>query len=67
MRSLKGRLAQLKMEEVLLERELVRAREGTLRYTVIVEETDALLDNCRTAIVNVENLLEADKDLAGRC
>lgn len=59
MRSLKGRLAQLKMEEVLLERELERARLGELRYKVILEESEALLEECRTAITNVENSLDA--------
>ncbi len=58
MRSLKGRLSQLKMEEVLLERELERAREGILRYRAVEEETEALLDGCRTAIVNVESCLD---------
>lgn len=58
MRSLKGRLSQLKMEEVLLERELIRAREGIRRYQAVEEETDALLDQCRTAIVNVETCLD---------
>lgn len=46
------------MEEVLLERELVRAQEGVRRYKAIEEETDALLDQCRTAIVNVESCLD---------
>lgn len=59
MRSLKSRLSQLKMEEVLLVRELERAKEGKLRYITIEEETEALLDGCRTAIVNMENSLDA--------
>jgi hypothetical protein len=58
MRSLRSRLSQLKMEEVLLARELERAHEGTLRYQAIEEETEALLDGCRTAITNVENALD---------
>lgn len=58
MRSLKGRLSQLKMEEVLLERELERGREGIARYRIIIEETEALLDGCRTAIVNVETSMD---------
>jgi len=59
MRSLKGRLAQLKMEEVLLEKELERARLGVQRYGVIAEETECLLEECRVAMVNVENSLDA--------
>lgn len=59
MRSLKGRLAQLKMEEVLLERELERAKEGMQRYAAVKEETEGLLDGCRIAIVNVETSLDA--------
>lgn len=58
MRSLKGRLAQLKMEEVLLERELERAKEGITRYKAVLEETEGLLDGCRIAIVNVETSLD---------
>lgn len=59
MRNLKGRLAQLKMEEVLLEKEQERARLGIQRYTSIMEESEALLEECRVAMVNVENALDA--------
>lgn len=59
MRSLKGRLAQLKMEEVLLEGELKRAQEGLQRYATIAEESESLLEECRISIVNVENTLDA--------
>lgn len=59
MRSLKGRLAQLKMEEVLLEKELERARLGIHRYTNIADETESLLEECRISMVNVENSLDA--------
>lgn len=59
MRSLKGRLAQLKMEEVLLEKELERARLGIQRYTAVADETESLLEECRVAMVNAENSLDA--------
>ncbi len=61
MRSLEGRLAQLKMEEVLLEREVKRAHEGVTRYRVILEESLALLDDCRVALVNVESSLDGSR------
>ncbi len=56
--SLKGRVSYLKMEEVLLERECDRAREGVDRYTQILKESEALLDGVRMAIVNYQNILD---------
>lgn len=46
------------MEEILLEREVQRAREGVQRYRAILEESEGLLDDCRVALVNVESSLD---------
>lgn len=55
--NLKARISLLRMEEVLLERQLRDARLGQERYKTIEAQTDELLDACRTAIINAETAL----------
>lgn len=58
MRSLEARLAYLQMEEILLKREMDRARDGISRYQMILSEQEALLDGVLTTIVNVQSVMD---------
>lgn len=55
---IRARITYLRMEEVLLQRQVKAAEHGLQRYRAMKESAEEMLDTTRVEIVNNESALE---------